>query len=146
MQKSDGKGKKSLINEDVNEHQKMINKVRVIYKAHRNGHYDFHYGPQKDEIKHVSWVLPSKFSVKIKEYSQEDSERFGYENYPILTLNTETINFITEDGKPIQSGEKMVISSKITSIFKKHRITVYWSGNRDTTDDYTQIDITPKSK
>jgi len=146
MQQSDGKGKKTLVSEDVSEHQKMINKVRVIYKAHRNGHYDFHYGPQKDEIKHVSWILPSKFSVKIKEYSQEDSERFGYENYPILTLNTETIDFITEDGKPIQSGEKMVISSKITSIFKKHRITVYWSGNRDTTDDYTQIDITPKSK
>jgi len=146
MGQSDGEGKKTVVSEDVNEHQKMINKVRVIYKAHRNGHYDFHYGPQKDEIKHVSWILPSKFSVKIKEYSQEDSERFGYENYPILTLNTETIDFITEDGKPIQSGEKMVISSKITSIFKKHRITVYWSGNRDTTDDYTQIDITPKSK
>jgi hypothetical protein len=54
--------------------------------------------------------------------------------------------YFTEDGKPIQSGEKMVISSKITSIFKKHRITVYWTGNKNTTDDYTQIDITPKSK
>jgi hypothetical protein len=145
MRESDD-GKKTIVNEDVSEHQKMINKVRVIYKAHRNGHYDFHYGPQKDEIKHVSWVLPSKFSVKIKEYSQEDSERYGYENYPILTLNTETIDFITEDGKPIQNGEKMVISSKITSIFKKHSITVYWTGNKSITDDYTHVDITSKSK
>jgi hypothetical protein len=145
MRESDD-GKKTIVNEDVGKHQKMINKVRVIYKAHRNGHYDFHYGPQKDEIKHVSWVLPSKFSVKIKEYSQEDSERYGYENYPILTLNTETIDFITEDGKPIQNGEKMVISSKITSIFKKHGITVYWTGNKSRTDDYTHIDITSKSK
>lgn len=139
-------GKQSVLMENENDNQKMINKVRVIYKAHRNGHYDFKYGPQKDKIKHVSWVLPSKFSVKIKEYSQEDSERYGYENYPILTLNTETINFITEDGKSIQNGEKMVISSKITNIFKKHGITVYWTGNKNTTDDYTNIDITPKSK
>jgi hypothetical protein len=146
MRQSDGGGKKTVVNEDVSDRQKMINKVRVIYKALRNGHYDFKYGPQKNEIKHVSWILPSKFSIKIKEYSQEDSEKFGYENYPILTLNTETINFITEDGKPIQSGEKMVISSKISSIFKKHRITVYWTGNGTTKDDYTNIDITPKSK
>ena len=139
-------GKESVLMENEDENQKMINKVRVIYKAHRNGHYDFKYGPQKDKIKHVSWALPSKFSVKIKEYSQEDSERYGYENYPILTLNTETINFITEDGKPIQNGEKMVISSKITNIFKKHGITVYWTGNKTMTDDYTNIDITPKSK
>lgn len=145
MRESDD-GKKTIVNEDVSKHQKMINKVRVIYKAYRNGNYDFNYGPQKDKIRHVSWVLPSKFSVKIKEYSQEDSERYGYENYPILTLNTETINFITEDGKPIQNGEKMVISSKITNIFKKHGITVYWTGNKNTTDDYTNIDITPKSK
>jgi hypothetical protein len=146
MQQSDGKGKKSLVNEEVSERQKMINKTRVIYKAHRNGHYDFKYGPQKDKIKRVSWVLPSKFSIKIKEYSQEDSERYGYENYPILTLNTETINFITEDGKPIQSGEKMVIGSKITNIFKKYGITIYWTGNGTTKDDYTDINITPKSK
>lgn len=146
MQQSDGKGKKSLVNEEVSERQKMINKARVIYKAHRNGHYDFKYGPQKDKIKHVSWILPSKFSIKIKEYSQEDSERYGYENYPILTLNTETINFITEDGKPIQSGEKMVIASRITNIFKKYGITIYWTGNGTTKDDYTDINITPKSK
>jgi hypothetical protein len=146
MRQSDGGGKKSVVMEEVSERQKMINKARVIYKAHRNGHYDFKYGPQKDKIKHVSWILPSKFSVKIKEYSQEDSERYGYENYPILTLNTETINFITEDGKPIQSGEKMVIASRITNIFKKYGITIYWTGNGTTKDDYTDINITPKSK
>jgi hypothetical protein len=144
MRQSDGGGKKHVINESEEEDQRMINKVRVIYKAHRNGNYKFKYRDQQHKV--VSWVLPPKFSVKIKHYSQEDSERYGYENYPILTLNTETIQFISDDGKPIQNGEKMVLSSVITNQFKKHGITLYWSGNRPTPEDYTNVDITPKSK
>jgi hypothetical protein len=144
MRQSDGGGKKSLVNESEEEDQRMINKVRVIYKAHRNGNYKFKYRDQQHKV--VSWVLPPKFSVKIKHYSQEDSERYGYENYPILTLNTETIQFISDDGKPTQNGEKMVLSSVITNQFKKHGITLYWSGNRPTPEDYTNVDITPKSK
>jgi hypothetical protein len=144
MRQSDGGGKKHVINESEEEDQKMINKVRVIYKAYRNGDYKFEYRDQQHKV--VSWVLPPKFSVKIKHYSQEDSERYGYENYPILTLNTETIQFISDDGKPIQNGEKMVLSGVITNQFKKHGITLYWSGNRPTPEDYTNVDITPKSK
>ena len=144
MRQSDGGGKKHVVNESEEEDQKMINKVRVIYKAYRNGSHKFKYRDHEHKV--VSWVLPPKFSVKIKHYNQEDSERYGYENYPILTLNTETIEFITDDGKPIQNGEKMVLSGVITSQFKKHGITLYCSGNRPTPEDYTNVDITPKSK
>ena len=144
MQQSDGGGKKSLVNESEQEDQKMINKVRVLYKAYRNGNYKFKYRDHEHKV--VNWILPPKFSVKIKHYNQEDIVRYGYENYPILTLNTETIEFTTDDGKPIQNGEKMVLSGVISNQFKKHGITLYWSGNRSTPEDYTNVDITPKSK
>lgn len=144
MQQSDGKGKKSLVNESEEEDRKTINKVRVIYKAYRKGNYKFKYRDQPHKV--VSWVLPPKFSVKIKYYSQEDSERYGYESYPILKLNSEIIEFTTDDGKPVQSGEKMVLNGVISSQFKKYGITLYWSGYIPTPDDYTNIDITPKSK
>jgi hypothetical protein len=158
MRQSDGGGKKSLVNESEQGDQKLINKVRVVYKAHRNGSYKFKYGELKDRIRLVKWNLPTKFSVKIKHYSQEDSERFGKESYPILIMNSKTIEYITPDGKDVTSGEKMVIGSRITEIFKGHGITIYWSEVRrdepllnrhigDLPDDeYTHIDITPKSK
>ena len=137
-------GKKSVVNESKEEDQKTINKVRVIYKAYRKGNYKFKYRDQPHKV--VSWVLPPKFSVKIKHYSQEDSERYGYENYPILTFNSEMIEFMTDDGKPVQSGEKMVLNGVITNQFKKYGITLYWSGHRSTPEDYTNVEITPKSK
>ena len=158
MRQSDGGGKKSLVNESEQGDQKLINKVRVVYKAHRNGSYKFKYGELKDRIRLVKWNLPTKLSVKIKHYSQEDSERFGKESYPILIMNSKTIEYITPDGKDVTSGEKMVIGSRITEIFKGHGITIYWSEVRrdepllnrhigDLPDDeYTHIDITPKSK
>jgi hypothetical protein len=158
MRQSDGGGKKSLVNESEEEDQKMINKVRVVYKAHKNGSYKFKYGKLKDHIRLVKWTIPSKFSVKIKHYNQEDSERYGKENYPILIMNSKIIEYITTDGKDVTSGEKMVIGSRITKNFKNHGITIYWSEVRgdepfpnrhigDLPDDeYTHIDITPKSK
>jgi hypothetical protein len=130
----------------MTEDQKLINKIRVIYKALKKGSYEFKYGELKDRIRVVKWVLPNKFNIKIKHYSQEDTERFGKESYPILMLNTKTIEFITPDGKGISNGENMVLGSKITEIFKKHGITVYWSGIQNPQNDYTNMDITPKTK
>jgi len=142
--------------EEVNEDQKLINKVRVVYKAHKNGSYKFKYGKLKDHIRLVKWTLPSKFSVKIRHYDQEDQDRFGKENYLILILNSKTIKYITPDGEDVTSGEKMVIGSRITEIFKGHGITLYWSEvRRDEPflnrhigvlpdDEYTHIDISPK--
>jgi hypothetical protein len=156
MQQSDGKGKKSLVNESEKEDQKLINKVRVVYKAHKNGSYKFKYGKLKDRIRLVKWSLPPKFSVKIKHYNQEDSEKYGYENYLILILNSKSIKYITTDGEDVTSGEKMVIGSRITENFKNHGITIYWSEVRGDEpfpnrhigvlpdDEYTHIDISPK--
>jgi hypothetical protein len=142
----------------MSEDQKLINKVRVIYKAYRNGSYEFKYGELKNRIRVVKWVLSNRFSVKIKHYDQEDSERFGKQSYPILILDTETINYVTPDGKGVSNGEKTVISSIITKIFKGHGITLYWSGvkrdepilNRHIGDlpdnEYAHIDISKKQK
>jgi hypothetical protein len=156
MRQSDGGGKKSLVNESKEKDQKIINKVRVVYKAHKNGSYKFKYGKLKDRIRLVKWTLPSKFSVKIKHYNQEDIERYGKENYPILIMNSKIIEYITTDGKDVTSGEKMVIGSRITESFKNHGITIYWSEVRGDEpfpnrhigvlpdNEYTHIDISPK--
>lgn len=143
MRESD-EGKKTIVNEDVSEHQKMINKVRVIYKAYRKGKMNFSYGETEHSKKTVNWTLPSKISVKIKKYDERENQ-YGNEDYPILKLDTETINYITSTGKPVSNGEKMVISSKIASLFKKYGIVVYWSGGGNLINtDYTHIDISPK--
>jgi hypothetical protein len=151
-----GQGKKSIVMENESKDQKLINKVRVVYKAHKNGSYKFKYGKLKDRIRLIKWTLPSKFSVKIRHYDQEDQDRFGKENYLILILNSKTIKYITPDGEDVTSGEKMVIGSRITEIFKGHGITLYWSEvRRDEPflnrhlgvlpdDEYTHIDISPK--
>lgn len=147
-------GKRNLFNEEVSEDQKMINKVRVIYKAFKRGNAGFGLGKTRYEI---DWILPNKFHVKIKHRTPEESARVGVDSYPILLLNTETIDYVKTNGDPIKNGEKHIISGKISDTFKKHGITVYWGGevpkysifspNAIKPDDtYTDIDITPKSK
>jgi len=147
-------GKRNLINEDMDKDQKMINKTRVIYRAFKKGNVGIGLGKTRYEI---DWTLPNKFHVKIKHRTPEESERVGVDIYPILLLNTETIDYIKTNGIPIKNGEKHLISNRITDQFKKHGITVYWGGevtkysifspiakNPDIT--YTEVDITPKSK
>ena len=148
------RGKRNLINEEVSEDQKMINKVRVVYKAFKKGNVGFGLGKTRYEI---DWTLPNKFHVKIKHRTPEEAARVGVDSYPILLLNTETIDYVKTNDVPIRNGEKHIISGKISDSFKKHGITVYWGGevpkysifspnavNPDNT--YTDVDITPKPK
>ena len=156
MQQSDGKGKKSLVNESEEEDRKMINKVRVIYKALKKGG-KIGLSPVDSPYHEVHWTLPNKFYIKIKHHNEEETERTGVNAYPILLLNTETINYTKTNDKPLRNGEKHLISGKITDQFKKHGITVYWGGqvpkysifspNSVSPDEtYTEVDISPKSK
>jgi hypothetical protein len=147
-------GKRNLIGEDMDEDQKMINKTRVIYKAFKRGNVGVGLGKTRYEI---DWTLPNKFHVKIKHRTPEEAARVGVDSYPILLLNTETIDYIKTNGTPIKNGEKHIISGRITDQFKKHGITVYWGGEvpkysifspiaKNPDDTYTDVDITPKSK
>lgn len=156
MQQSDGKGKKSLVNESKEEDQKLINKTRVIYKGLKKGG-KIGLSPVDSPYHEVHWTLPNKFYIKIKHRNQEETERTGVNAYPILLLNTETINYTKTNDKPLRNGEKHLISGKITDQFKKHGITVYWGGqvpkysifspNSVSPDEtYTEVDVTPKSK
>lgn len=134
--------------------QRMIDKTRVIYKALKKGNAGVGYGDTRYEI---NWTLPNKFHVKIKHRSSEEAERTGVDSYPILLLNTETIDYVKTNGEPIKNREKHIVSGRITDSFKKHGITVYWGGevpkysifspNAVNPDDtYMDVDITPKSK
>lgn len=149
-------GKRNLFNEEVSEDQKMINKVRVIYKALKKGG-KIGLSPVDSPYHEVHWTLPNKFYVKIKHRNKEETELTGANTYPILLLNTETINYTKTNDKPLRNGEKHLVSSRITDQFKKHGITVYWGGqvpkysifspNSVSPDEtYTEVDITPKSK
>lgn len=156
MQQSDGKGKKSLVNESEEEDQKLINKTRVIYKGLKKGG-KIGLSPVDSPYHEVHWTLPNKFYIKIKHRNKEETELTGANTYPILLLNTETINYTKTNDKPLRNGEKHLVSSRITDQFKKHGITVYWGGqvpkysifspNSVSPDEtYTEVDITPKSK
>ena len=75
------------------------------------------------------------------------AQKLGREKYVVLVLDSQTIDIVTNDGKPITNGENFSIVMKINEQFKKHNITVYWSGNSSLPDpESTQIDLTPKSK
>jgi hypothetical protein len=156
MQQSDGKGKKSLVNESKEEDQKLINKTKLIYKGLKKGG-KIGFSPVDSPYHEVHWTLPNKFYVKIKHRNKEETELTGADTYPILLLNTETINYTKTNDKPLRNGDKHIVSSKITDQFKKHGITVYWGGqvpkysifspNSVSPDEtYTEVDITPKSK
>ena len=156
MQQSDGKGKKSLVNESQEEDQKLINKTRLIYKGLKKGG-KIGFSPVDSPYHEVHWTLPNKFYVKIKHRNKEETELTGADTYPILLLNTETINYTKTNDKPLRNGDKHLVSSRITDQFKKHGITVYWGGqvpkysifspNSVSPDEtYTEVDITPKSK
>ena len=156
MRQSDGKGKKSLVNESKEEDQKLINKTKLIYKGLKKGG-KIGFSPVDSPYHEVHWTLPNKFYVKIKHRNKEETELTGADTYPILLLNTETINYTKTNDKPLRNGDKHIVSSKITDQFKKHGITVYWGGqvpkysifspNSVSPDEtYTEVDITPKSK
>jgi hypothetical protein len=156
MQQSDGKGKKSLVNESQEEDQKLINKTRLIYKGLKKGG-KIGFSPVDSPYHEVHWTLPNKFYVKIKHRNKEETELTGADTYPILLLNTETINYTKTNDKPLRNGDKHIVSGRITDQFKKHGITVYWGGqvpkysifspNSVSPDEtYTEVDITPKSK
>jgi len=156
MQQSDGKGKKSLVNESKEEDQKLINKTKLIYKGLKKGG-KIGFSPVDSPYHEVHWTLPNKFYVKIKHRNKEETELTGADTYPILLLNTETINYTKTNDKPLRNGDKHIVSSKITDQFKKHGITVYWGGqvpkysifspNSVSPDEtYTEVDTTPKSK
>ena len=156
MQQSDGKGKKSLVNESKEEDQKLINKTKLIYKGLKKGG-KIGFSPVDSPYHEVHWTLPNKFYVKIKHRNKEETELTGADTYPILLLNTETINYTKTNDKPLRNGDKHIVSSKITDQFKKHGITVYWGGqvpkysifspNSVSPDEtYTEVDITSKSK
>lgn len=157
FKKDMGGGKVSVISEDKSEDQRMIDRVRVIYRIlKKGGKMGFDSNPNYHE---VHWTLPNKFYVKIKHHDKDDAKRYKLtvDSYPILLLNTETINYTKTNEKPIRNGEKHLISGEITNQFKKYGITVYWGGqvpkysifspNSVSPDEtYTEIDITPKSK
>jgi hypothetical protein len=156
MQQSDGKGKKSLVNESEEEDQKLINKTKLIYKGLKKGG-KIGFSPVDSPYHEVHWTLPNKFYVKIKHRNKEETELTGADTYPILLLNTETINYTKTNDKPLRNGDKHIVSGRITDQFKKHGITVYWGGqvpkysifspNSVSPDEtYTEVDITPKSK
>mgnify|MGYP000347581598 FL=1 len=119
MRQSDGKGKKSLVNESKEEDQKLINKTKLIYKGLKKGG-KIGFSPVDSPYHEVHWTLPNKFYVKIKHHDKKDAERYQLEvdSYPILLLNTETINYTKTNDKPLRNGDKHIVSSKITDQFK----------------------------
>ena len=148
MRQSDGGGKKSVVNEDVSEDQKMIHKAKLIYRALRKGKIEINYGDGNSyRLKTIDWTLPNKFKLKVKSYDYLVAQKLGREKYVVLVLDSQTIDIVTNDGNPMTNGENFSMVMKINEQFKKHNITVYWSGNSSLPDsESTQIDLTPKSK
>jgi hypothetical protein len=152
MQQSDGKGKKSLVNEGVeeDENKKMIHKAKLIYKAFKKGKIEIRYdhgNGYTHDLKIIDWILPNKFKLKVKPYDYLASQKLGREKYVVLVLDDQTIDIKTNDDKPITNSERFSMVMKINEQFKKHNITVYWSGGNSLPDpESTQIDLTPKSK
>jgi len=149
MRESDD-GKKTVVKEGVedDENQKMIHKAKLIYRALRKGKIEINYGDGNSySLKTIDWILPNKFKLKVKSYDYQVAQKLGREKYVVLVLDSQTIDIVTNDGKPITNGENFSMVMKINEQFKKHNITVYWSGNSSLPDpESTQIDLTPKSK
>ena len=143
-------GKRNLINEGVDddENQKMIHKAKLIYKALRKGKVEVRYGNQNDyETKIINWTLPNRFKLRVKSHDYHVAQKLGREKYVVLVLDSQTIDIVTNNGKPITNSDNFSMVTKINEQFKKHNIVVYWSGNSSLPDDEsTQIDLTPKSK
>ena len=112
------------------------------------------YSKQSWEIRNQSMALEN-FGLHL--HDKKDAERYQLkvDSYPILLLNTETINYTKTNDKPLRNGEKHLIAGEITTQFKKYGITVYWGGQvpkysifspRSISPDetYTEVDITPK--
>jgi len=148
MRQSDGGGKKSVVMEEVSEDQKMIHKAKLIYRALRKGKIEINYVDGNSySLKTIDWILPNKFKLKVKSYDYQVAQKLGREKYVVLVLDSQTIDIVTNDGKPITNGENFSMFMKINEQFKKHNIMVYWSGNSSLPDpESTQIDLTPKSK
>jgi hypothetical protein len=148
MRQSDGGGKKSVVMEEVSEDQKMIHKAKLIYRALRKGKIEINYvDGNSNSLKTIDWILPNKFKLKVKSYDYQVAQKLGREKYVVLVLDSQTIDTVTNDGKPITNGENFSMVMKINEQFKKHNITVYWSGGSSLPDpESTQIDLTPKSK
>jgi hypothetical protein len=152
MGQSNGEGKKHIVNEGVeeDENKKMIHRAKLIYKALRKGEFEVRYGNSSSyETKTINWMLPNKFILKVKKYDYPVSQKLGKEKYVVLVLNSQNIDIVTSDGTPITNGENFSMVMKINEKFKKHNITVYWSGGGlglSPDNDATEIDLTPKSK
>jgi len=148
MRQSDGGGKKSVVMEEVSEDQKMIHKSKLIYRALRKGKVEIRYGNAKSYVtKTINWTLPDKFKLRVKSHYHHIVQKLGIEKYVILVLDSQNINITTSDGTPITHNENFSMVMKINEQFKKHNITVYWSGGSSLPDpESTQIDLTPKSK
>lgn len=151
MRQSDGGGKKSIVNEGVEEEdQKMIHKAKLIYKALRKGKVEIRYGNSNVyETKIINWTLPNKFILKVKKYDYLFSQKSGKEKYVVLVLNSENIDITTSNGTSIDHNDNFSMITKINAQFKKYDITIYWSRGilgLSTDNDATEIDLTPKSK
>jgi hypothetical protein len=145
-------GKRTLVSEgmDEDENQKMIHKAKLVYKAFKKGKIEIRYdhgNGYTHDLKIIDWILPNKFKLKVKPYDYLVSQKLGREKYVVLVLDDQTIDIKTNDDKPITNSERFSMVMKINEQFKKHNITVYWSGNSSLPDsESTQIDLTPKSK
>ena len=143
-------GKESVLMENEDENKKMIHKAKLIYKALRKGKIEIRYdhgNGYTHDLKIIDWILPNKFKLKVKPYDYLASQKLGREKYVVLVLDDQTIDIKTNDDKPITNSERFSMVMKINEQFKKHNITVYWSGGNSLPDpESTQIDLTPKSK
>jgi len=151
MRESDD-GKKTVVKEGVedDENQKMIHKAKLIYKALKKGKIEIRYdhgNGYTHDLKIINWTLPNKFILKVKKYDYLISQKLGREKYVVLVLDSQTIDIVTNDGTRLTNSENFSMVMKINEQFKKHNITVYWSGGSSLPDpESTQIDLTPKSK
>ena len=145
-------GKESVLMENEDENKKMIHKAKLIYKAFKKGKIEIRYNHgngSTPELKTINWTLPNKFILKVKKYDYLFSQKSGKEKYVVLVLNSQNIDIVTSDGKRITNSENFSMVTKINEQFKKHNITVYWSGGGlgvSPDNDATEIDLTPKSK
>jgi hypothetical protein len=134
----------------VEEDQKMIHKAKLIYKVLRKSKIEIRYdhgNGYTHHLKIINWILPNKFKLKVKSYDHIMAQKLGREKYVVLVLDSRTIDIVTNDGEPITNSENFSMVMKINEQFKKHNITVYWSGGSLLPDpESTQIDLTPKSK
>ena len=145
-------GKQSVLMENEDENQKMIHKAKLVYKAFKKGKIEIRYdhgNGYTHDLKIINWILPNKFILKVKKYDYLFSQKSGKEKYVVLVLNSQNIDIVTSDGTRVTNSENFSMITKINEQFKKHNITVYWSGGGlgvSPDNDAVEIDLTPKSK